>query len=792
MSTNKLPDAALFYAQRLSWAVFPLKPEAKTPATAHGFKDASRDADTIRAWWQRTPNANIGLCTGDVFVLDFDAHKPDYAGAELLDMLLEDYPTATADTARGGVHLFFAQRPGLQLTNASGSLPKGVDVRGHGGYVALAPSVFAWDGQTGVYRWRADLEPWNVQLAPLPLFVADLILAPSEAGKRPDGERADDVIATFNQAHRLTDILTAHGYQVGRASGQLTRLARPGKPAGETSIVVAAVNGVERSYHHSTSDALCTNGHARDAFDVWTQLEHGGDAKQAYRAAKQAQGKWTDPKPKGSAPATNTPATPGNGYGEDGYAGFLSDLGNGARLARQHGRELRFVDAWGWLHWDGTRWQMDVTGEVMRRAKRTAITLFEEGTVALQQAQIALEKLRDSVSEDTPKGDRKRAQEEVEKQLKKASDRMTWALKSQERPRLDAMIALAKSEPPIPARAADFDADPWLLNVQNGVLNLRTGELMPHAPERLCSRFAPVSLNADAQCPTWHAFLHRIFAEDAELIDYLQRWLGYCLTGQVSEQYLHALWGSGANGKSVLIGTMLALLGDYGATAAPELLLTRDGKHPTEVADLQGRRFVCSVETDDGRRLAEAAVKSLTGGDKVKARRMYENFWEFSPTHKLALVTNHKPKITGTDHAIWRRLRLIPFEVTIPDAEQDKALPAKLQAELPGILAWAVRGCLEWQRRGLDAPEKVRTATATYKAESDHLASFLAECVKESPGDELQARVFYQAYVAWCDDNGQKPQNGTAFGLRLGERGFDKYVHPRTTRTYYLNVALEV
>ena len=289
--------------------------------------------------------------------------------------------------------------------------------------------------------------------------------------------------------------------------------------------------------------------------------------------------------------------------------------------------------------------------------------------------------MRDSLGKDAPKTAMERAEAEANEQLRKAKERLAWAIKSQDRRRLDAMIALAKSDAPIPARAADFDADPWLLNVQNGVLNLRTGELMPHAPEHLCSKLAPVTFDAGAHCPTWHAFLHRIFAGDAELIDYLQRWLGYCLTGQVSEQYLHALWGSGANGKSVLIGTVLALLGDYGATAAPELLLARDGKHPTEVADLQGRRFVCSVETDEGRRLAEAAVKSLTGGDTVKARRMHENFWEFSPTHKLALVTNHKPKVTGTDHAIWRRLRLIPFEVTIPDAEQDKTLPAKLQAE---------------------------------------------------------------------------------------------------------------
>ena len=469
-----------------------------------------------------------------------------------------------------------------------------------------------------------------------------------------------------------------------------------------------------------------------------------------------------------------------------------TDMGNAARLARLFGGNLRYVDAWGWLHWDGSRWQLDATGEVMRVAKDTARTLFDDGLDAIRQAEQTAQTMQATLGMEAPEAAMKQAEAQANNLLKKAKERLAWAIKSQDRRRLEAMLALARSDAPIPARAADFDADPWLLNVKNGALNLRTGELVPHAPERLCTKLAPVTFDADAQCPTWHAFLHRIFDGDSELIDYLQRWLGYCLTGHVSEQFLHTFWGSGANGKTVLIGAVLAMLGDYAAPCAPDLLLARDGKHPTEVADLQGRRFVVAVETDEGRKLAEGLVKSLTGGDKIKARRMREDFWEFAPSHKLALVTNHKPRVTGTDHAIWRRLRLVPFEVTIPEEEQDKTLPAKLERELPGILAWCVRGCLEWQRRGLDAPEKVRVATAAYKAESDHLASFLAECIIDAPGTELQAKILYQAYSVWCDDNGQRAMSGTAFGLRLGERGLDKYVHPRTTRTYYLNIALEV
>jgi hypothetical protein len=410
-TTNKLSEAALFYAQRLDWAVFPLKPEAKTPATAHGFKDATTDPDTIRAWWQKTPNANIGMATGGVIVLDFDAHKPEYNGAELLAVLLEDYPTATADTARGGVHLFFAQRPGLQLTNASGSLPKGVDVRGHGGYVAVAPSVFSHDGGRGVYRWRAGREPWNVQLAPLPLFIVDLILAPSETdrrpdGKRPDGKRPDGVITEFNQTHHITDILTAHGYQVGRASGALTRLVRPG--GNSQSVVVTATNGVERSYHHSTSDALCTNnGHARDAFDVWAQLEHGGDAKRAYRAAKKAQDKWTETKPTVGRPE-RPDGDAAKAKSADAFEKGRHDLGNANFCFERSGQHFAYTEGLSWMHYTGTHWAREsaeaaVTGAVVDALKeRCKLALQENDLDLLRMATPSAKHTRERAS-STPK-----------------------------------------------------------------------------------------------------------------------------------------------------------------------------------------------------------------------------------------------------------------------------------------------------------------------------------------------------------------------------------------------------
>ncbi|MDP8952545.1 MAG: phage/plasmid primase, P4 family, partial [Actinomycetota bacterium] len=233
------------------------------------------------------------------------------------------------------------------------------------------------------------------------------------------------------------------------------------------------------------------------------------------------------------------------------------------------------------------------------------------------------------------------------------------------------------------------------------------------------------------------------------------------------------LYGPGANGKSTLINVVLEMLGGYGKQAAPDLLMAKHGAHPTELADLFGARLVAAQETEDGRRLAEGLVKQLTGGDRIKARYMRQDFWEFDPTHKVWLATNHKPEIRGTDHAIWRRIRLIPFDVIIPKEEQDPRLPEKLRSELPGILAWAIEGCLAWQREGLGEPPEVRAATEGYRAEQDVLAAFFEECCVIREGTWAPFKDLYAAYAAWAEDSGEKPESKRKFGSRLKERGME-------------------
>src|SRR5215213_6238174 len=350
-----------------------------------------------------------------------------------------------------------------------------------------------------------------------------------------------------------------------------------------------------------------------------------------------------------------------------------TDYGNAERFVDEHGGSVCWCGPWRkFLVYDGRHWVRDDTGEVERLMKSTVRRIYAEA-----------------------------AEAEDSQERKAIADH---AKRSESAKRINDALRLARSEPGIPIVPRQLDADPWALNVLNGTVDLRTGKLRPHDREELITKLAPVEYDPDAKAPNFEAFLARILPSEA-LRRFVQRAIGYAAAGVVSEEVLVILYGVGANGKSTLVNVVMEALGDYATKASP----------PTELADLFGARFVASVETDEGRRLAEDLVKQLTGRDPIKARRMREDFWQFDPPHTLFLATNHRPEVKGTDYAIWRRLKLVPFEITIPGAEQDKGLPEKLREELPGILARIVRGCREWQREwqrdGLGEPAEVRSAT---------------------------------------------------------------------------------
>jgi putative DNA primase/helicase len=326
-----------------------------------------------------------------------------------------------------------------------------------------------------------------------------------------------------------------------------------------------------------------------------------------------------------------------------------------------------------------------------------------------------------------------------------------------------------------------YDRDGWLLNAANGTIDLRTGELLPHDPARRLRKLTPVAYDRGAKCPLWEKVLDRLLAGRADLIDYLHKLAGSFLAGGPAKA-LYFPHGPGDNGKSLVSNTLLEVLGDYGLVLRVESLASRRGDPgvPNDLARLPGVRFVASTETEEGGRLDEARIKMLTGGDKVTARFLHKEFFDFWPTHKLWVQGNYKPVIRGTDNAIWNRVKLIPFGVTIPKAEQDPDLPAKLRAELPGILAWAVRGCLRWQAEGLPEPGCVAAASQEYRKEMDTLGLFLEERVVPRPGLNLAKGEMFQQYMRWACENGiEHPHNKIVLGRQLAERGYRDDTHGR-------------
>ncbi len=423
-------------------------------------------------------------------------------------------------------------------------------------------------------------------------------------------------------------------------------------------------------------------------------------------------------------------------------AEHLTDLGNARRFVTMHRGNVRFCYPWGrWFVWTSTHWAVDDTGEIYRCAKETVRGIYREAD------QCEDESRRPALAKH--------------------------AAKCESEGKLNAMLAMAQSEPGIPVLPDDLDRDPWLLNVLNGTLDLRTGQLRPHRREDLITKCIPVPYDPQAQCPRWCAFLDRIFEAKQELIAYVQRAIGYSLTGDTSEHCIFMLHGPGENGKSTQLQTLLGLLDAYAKKTPTETLMVRRGESiPNDVARLRGARLVVAVEAEAGRRLAEAMVKEVTGGDTIAARFMRQEWFEFVPQFKIWLATNHKPRIIGTDRAIWRRIRLIPFTVIIPKAEQDRQLGEKLQEEWPGILAWAVRGCLDWLAHGLGEPKEVTRATEEYRAEQDVLGAFLEECCYQKTEAVALAKDLYAAYRRWCESNGERYTSQQDFGRRLGERQF--------------------
>ena len=426
-------------------------------------------------------------------------------------------------------------------------------------------------------------------------------------------------------------------------------------------------------------------------------------------------------------------------------AGFnMTDAGNMEIFAKANAADTRYVWIWQvWVIFDGVRWQEDKRGTIYQKAIATLRNLADQAKQLLPP--------------------------------KNAGYVIEHALGSESLSGLKNMLALAKSHPVLAAVPEMFDANPWLLNLPNGTMDLRQMLFRPHAREDMLTKVAGVAYDPTATCPQWLAFLVTIMAGNQALIGFLQRFVGYTLVGEVSEQSLILLYGTGANGKSVFLEILRYVFGEYAMQADFTTFTATKGQNVrNDIARLVGARFVTAVESEYGQPLAEAVIKQVTGGEPIVARFLFKEFFQFYPQFTLWLASNHKPIIKGGDHGIWRRIKLVPFAVTIPPEKQDQDLPSKLKAEGPGILNWMIQGCREWQRQGLNPPLEVMTAVSEYRSEMDLLAEFLDEKCILGPGEKVKAKDLYKAYREFCEAEGEFVLGKKRFADLLLQRGFRK------------------
>lgn len=416
----------------------------------------------------------------------------------------------------------------------------------------------------------------------------------------------------------------------------------------------------------------------------------------------------------------------------------LNELGNAERIAHEYGHIIRYVSGSDhWYIWDGKRWHIDSKKQIERIANK------------------------------------------VLRELEKSDDEMEskWARSCGKRN--IRMNSIKDLMPLVPAEREEFDRHKYLLNVENGIINLKDGKLQSHDRELRLSKISNVTFDEKATCPTWLNFLNQIFKNDTELIDYMQRLVGYSLTGDISEQGMYFLVGGGSNGKSTFINVIKNLMGDYGAQTNSNTFIKKksDGAN-NDIARLASARFVSAVESEEGEKLQESLVKTITGGEPILARFLRQEFFEFIPEFKVFFTTNHKPIIGGVDEGIWRRVKIIPFTLNLKPHERDKKLEEKLSLEMSGILNWALEGCLKWQQSGIKEPKIVMDATGNYKAEMDILAPFLDEmCYTDEPKNEairIEAKELYNVYDRWCSQSGERQIGNRSFYRMLETKGFGK------------------
>ena len=603
------------------------------------------------------------------------------------------------------------------------------DVRGDGGYVVAAGSLHSSGAK---YRYVDGRGLEDIEVASAPKWLIDLI---SSAPKSTDRVAAEPTVHQIPAAN----VDRARAYADAARRRELDRLGKAPTHQRNDTLNRAAFKLGQLAPYSIFNITEVTDDLARVAREVGLDdHEIGPTIQSGLQAGSQHPRRLPFLKSRDRIRTVEPPEK-----SDDDLAAELARLGetdthNAQRFARRFGGNAIHTPGRGWLVYDGKRWRPDNLLQVTELAKQTARRIVDEA-------------------------------QHLENDAARAA-RSKFACQSLSKGALDRMLDLAKSL--VGVEDNRLDADPWLLNVDNGTIDLRTGRRENHDPRDLLTIIAPVRANRSDKCPLFKKFLKRITGGDAGLRTFIQKAVGYSLTGSTTEQAFFFVHGkSGNNGKSTLVNLIRDMLGDYGCHTPTETLLTKqyDNSIPVDLARLAGARMVTAVEANFNRHLDEAKIKTMTGGEPIVARFMRQTLFEFNPEFKLWLVANDRPRVRGTDDAFWRRVRVIPLDIEIPPGERDPKLPEKLRAEWPGILAWAVRGCRKWQAQGLTQPPVVRSATKGWQQEMDALKKFVAEQLVIAPGLKILSSQLFDRYKKWCADHGEEALTVQDFKAKLQE-----------------------
>ena len=734
----------------LGWQIFPCNFD-KTPRTPHGMKDSTRDQARIKAWWKSFPDALIGIACkpSGIFALDIDC-KNGIDGWRSWAELVNAYGSGkdvscgpAQQTPSGGAHLIFKYPPGIKVPNNAGKLGAGLDLRSDG-YICTG----------GDYKWLDQHAPGSTLTEAPPWLIECIQRLTERPGRAPAKTEASTDAGNFWLRYYLKRAIPGNRNQSGfDLACQLRDSGLAEQQASTIMINYASLVPDKPGDPYTEQQALAT---MRSAYS--------SPARKPAILPSVINSNGHEHPDETAAPKTESTSAAGDEYlpletiknnlliDETGDADLFVELFTD-QLVYDHSESR-------WYLWAGNYWQPDETREVYNLITKS---------VAPQYFHAA-------------------AQAQKEGNDKLANDLAKRAAALRNKKRADNVLFLAANNPALALTGKEWDQDPWIIGLNNGVVELKDGTFRPGRPGDYIRAHSPIDWQGlDAPAERWNRFIGEVFSQDIDMVRFIQKLLGYGITGLTVEHILPILYGDGRNGKSTLLETLGDVLGkDLATSTQADTLMdtkkTGEGPQPF-VYELRGKRLVWATESNEGRRINAGLAKQLTGGDRLHVRTLNAKPVMFMPTHLVMLLTNHRPHIPTDDQAIWDRVAPIPFEVRFvanPKGNNeliiDKHLKKKLFQEAPGILAWLVQGCLGWQKEGLNPPDAVNKATEAYREEEDLLIQFIQETCVIHQEAKIKASSFYQLYRTWCKDNGMTEMTSTTFGRRMGKK-FEKLLN---------------